>query len=146
MSLTAAERKQMDDRVADVRRAFSKARPAVYEAASGLFASDAAKAVKKQLDDQSARSENWAMKERAQVEAGTASLEWWLSAGLIYARYAAGTVGDAVNASLWTVVKNTATETAATVADPTKWAPSLQLGLGGVVLAVAAVVAWKVLR
>jgi hypothetical protein len=143
VSLTAAQRQQMEDRVADVRRAFAKARPAVYEAASGFFASDAAKAVKKQLDDQGVRSETWATKQRAEVERGAAELKWWLDAGLLYARYAASTVGDAVNATLWTVVANTATQTAVDVKEgaavainPLRWGVGTQLLAGVVVLLV----------
>lgn len=141
MSISAAQRTQMEQAVAEVRRAFATARPRVYEAAEGWFASEAAKAVKKQLDDQAVRSEAWATKQRAEVESGAAELKWWLDAGVIYANYAAGTVGDAVNATLFTVVRNTVAQTAvevkegaAVAVNPLKWGLGTQILVGGIAL------------
>ncbi len=146
VSLSTAQRVSADAAVAEVRRTFAAARPHVYAAAEGWFATDAAKAVRKQLDDQAARAETWATAERNQAEKGQLDFDKWRSFGEVYARYAASTVKDSYNATLFRVVKDTVKETAATVGDPTKWSLGFQLAGGAVVLALAAAVAWKVLR
>ena len=145
MSLTAAQRAAAQAAVSEVRRAFAHARPKVHAASEGFFATEAAKAVRKQLDDQAARAESWATSELAQCERGALDFDKWKGFGEVYARYAASTVQDSYNATLFRVVKDTVKETAATVADPTKWSMGFQLAGGAVVVAVLGAVVWKVL-
>jgi hypothetical protein len=142
VSLSTAQRAAAQAAVAEVRRAFSNARPAVYAAAEGWFASDAAKAVKKQLDDQAARAETWAVGELAMAERGLLDFEKWKGFGEVYARYAASTVKDSYNATLFRVVKDTVKETAEQAGNPLKWPlpPVAKVLLWGAVATVMFVV------
>jgi hypothetical protein len=153
VSLSAVDTAKADAAVRVVRGAFNGARERVHEAASGWLATDAAKAVRKQFDDQAARAETWATSERALVERGQDDFAKWLSFGELYARFAAGTVKDAYNATVFAVAKDTVSATvsdsarlAATVANPLAWPAGVKLAVVAVVLVAVLYVATPYLR
>lgn len=140
MSLTPAQRADMDKDVARVRQAFTAARPGVEEAAAAWFSfgGDAAKALLKQLNDQQATLEKWAGQWRQWAEAGkdssgdSYSLDFWKRIGQDLANFAADTAKQSRFTLTTTVLKDTAKATADTVTDPTKWAGWMQWAVGGV--------------
>lgn len=159
----------MDAAVAETRRLFARARAATATVTTSNQAVDvlgalglggvlgvlgregdyAAEAQKKQVADQSARAEAWATKERAQVEAGTATLAWWLAAGRLYAKFAADMVGASWNASVFATGAGAVKETAKDAAkpfNPSTWPAWLPWAVGGGVLLVALSVAAPYLR
>ena len=167
MSLSAAERGAMDRAVAEVRRAFLLARAkvaavtasnqavdvlaALGQAFAGLLSREgdySAEAIRKQVADQNERAEAWAFAERAQVELGSITLEWWLAAGRTYAAFAASAAQTALDASVFATAASTAKETAADtargaarLADPRLWPAWLPWAAGGVALVVVLAVA-----
>jgi hypothetical protein len=172
VSLSAAQRAAMDAAVAEVRRLFARARAATAAVASsnqlvdllgavglgvpgvpGRSGDYAAEAHRKQVADQGARAEAWATAERARVEAGAASLAWWMTAGGLYARYAAGVAQDAWNSSVFTTAAGAAAATAKqassavrTVVTPSLWPAWVPWALGGVGVVVVLAVAAPYLR
>lgn len=148
MSLTAGQVARAGEVIAEVRRTYAAARAVVWPAAEGWFATDAARAVKKQLDDQAARAENWATAELGQVNSGTLAFSRWLEFGEVYARFAATAGKDAYNATLFAVVADTVTESAKdaaelaiTVVNPLAWPTWAKVTAGVVALVVVLYVA-----
>jgi hypothetical protein len=145
VSATAEQRALMDEDVAAVRAAFAAARPVVQSAADSWWSDDAAKAVLKQLQDQTVTLERWATTWRSWAERGTDDtgasypISFWRQVGQDLADFAADAGKQSHYTLLSTVLGDTVSSAAAQLKDdldPSKWSATtwtLLIGAGALV-------------